>query len=73
MPQTRTPALTLGDNIVATRDNEAGTLTLTIDTNVDGTPSASGKSMLVATTKGNQALAVGDRVLKIGLNLYEPI
>ena len=45
-------------------------LTLTIDISKAGAPSASGKSIVIATTSGNAAVAGTD--LKLGLNLYRP-
>lgn len=49
----------------------AGTvLTITIDVSKAGTRSASGKSDVIASTKGNVVLADG---LRLGLNLYRPV
>lgn len=37
---------------------------------VQGTPSASGKSMVLGSTEGNVAVPVGDRTVVVGLNVY---
>lgn len=52
-----------------------GILTIQIDTNKEIGPSASGKTTLIASSGGNASInigseAVGDRLVKIGLNLY---
>ena len=49
---------------------EGNILTLKIDISKAGTPSASGKSVVIATTSGNAGVAGTD--LKLGLNLYRP-
>lgn len=58
--------LNLGTNITATLDGNK--LTLIIDISEDQGRSKSGKSTIIATTNGNQALPGG---AKIGLNLYK--
>ena len=67
-----TPAETgtkLGTNIVAT---VSGTkLTLVIDTETRIGPSASGKTIIVATSSGNVEIP-GVPGMKLGLNLYVP-
>ena len=52
-----------------------GILTIQIDTAKDLGPSASGKTTLIASSGGNAAInigseASGDRMVKLGLNLY---
>ena len=48
-----------------------GILTITIDTNKELGPSASGKTTLVASSGGNASITLENgRVLKLGLNLY---
>jgi len=48
------------------------TLVITINLMEEMIPSKSGKSNLLATTRGNQSLEVEGRDLRLGLNLYEP-
>ena len=52
--------------------NKAGRLVITLDFDVDGVKSASGKSLVHASTRGNRttALEVGGQSLVIGLNAY---
>ena len=55
-------------------DND-GILTIKIDTNKEIGPSASGKTMLIASSAGNAKInigseATGDREAFLGLNLY---
>ena len=45
-------------------------LVITIDLKAKATESASGKTMVIASTRGNQAIPFGDEVLHLGLNLY---
>ena len=52
-----------------------GILTITIDTNKELGPSASGKTMLIASSAGNAKINIGsetngDREAFLGLNLY---
>lgn len=47
-------------------------LVITIDLKEDGSPSSSGKNMVVATTSGNQEI-IGFPGMKLGLTLYKPI
>jgi len=60
------------ENIHATFDTESGRLTITIDTKSEVGPSSSGKNMLVATTRGNKALPIGDG-LTLAINAYRPM
>jgi hypothetical protein len=46
------------------------TLVLRIDTTGQGTPSSSGKNMVIATTRGNQSFNVGGKTVTVGLNAY---
>ncbi len=46
------------------------TLTITVDLSKKGTPSASGKSLTIATTKGNAMIEGG---VCVGLNVYRKI
>jgi hypothetical protein len=48
-----------------------GVLTIRIDTRAQGAVSASGKSIVIASTNGNTAVAVGGEVFKLGLNFYK--
>lgn len=47
---------------------EGSTLTLTIDLGKTHGPSHSGKSIIIATTNGNVAIAPG---ISMGLNIYK--
>lgn len=44
-------------------------LTITVDLSKKGTPSASGKTLVVASTKGNQKID-GEGDFVVGLNVY---
>ncbi len=50
--------------------DEAGMLTIKIDTSKDIGPSASGKTTLIASSSGNAKINIGDREVFLGLNLY---
>lgn len=47
-------------------------LTITVDLSKDYGESASGKSIIIASTEGNQPVP-GDSGFKIGLNIYSSI
>ena len=54
---------------------DEGILTLKIDTNTDIGPSASGKTIMIASSGGNKKINVGDEAsgddfIMLGLNLY---
>lgn len=56
---------------VSLKMSNSGILTILIDTNLPGTPSASQKTIVIASTRGNAD--VGDTAhgkLKLGLNLF---
>lgn len=55
----------IGDNVTATVQGD--TLTLTVDLSKPGVPSRSGKTRVVASTRGNVTL---DNGATIGLNVY---
>ncbi len=59
--------LNLGQNIVGSLDGMK--LTLVIDLAQSSGPSKSGKSIIVATTGGNQS--IGTTGIKLGLNAYK--
>ena len=52
--------------------DDKGIMTLTIDLNLDLGNSASGKSNIVATSSGNQAIDGGNGAI-IGLNVYRKV
>jgi hypothetical protein len=56
----------LGENVTITVKGD--TATITIDLSHRGKPSSSGKSIIVASTGGNQAIPGTDVIL--GLNAY---
>ena len=52
---------------------EKGKLIVTIDLKGKGFPSKSGKSVILATTHGNQTLIVDGEPITIGVNVYKKI
>jgi len=58
------------ENIVMTVSKDGKKLTLEMDLTKRGGVSASGKSVSVATSRGNQP--VPGTNLKLGINLFEP-
>jgi hypothetical protein len=60
----------LGENVdVSVQDGKKGKrLVIEVDLSAKGTPSKSGKNVLVASTKGNKAIA--DAGVILGLNVY---
>jgi D-alanyl-D-alanine carboxypeptidase len=52
-----------------TIDRKGNILTITVDLSKTGTPSASGKTMVIASTKGNHKIE-GD--IFVGVNVYKP-
>jgi len=44
---------------------------ITVDLSVKGTPSASGKSLVIGSTKGNVEVG-GSSGVKVGVNVYKP-
>lgn len=49
---------------------EGNTLTIKVDLSKEFGPSASGKTIIIATTEGNQSVAEKEHV-KVGLNVYK--
>jgi len=58
----------LGKNIVAKINGETLTLTVNLAKNLG--PSNSGKSLLIATTRGNRIIP-GHKKMRLGLTLFE--
>jgi hypothetical protein len=56
-------------NVTMTRDGNK--LIIAVDMSVSLGPSASGKTLLIASTEGN-ATVTGPEGAKIGLNVYRP-
>ena len=52
---------------------EKGKLIITVDIKGKGFPSKSGKSVILASTHGNQTLLVDGEAVTIGLNVYKKI
>jgi D-alanyl-D-alanine carboxypeptidase len=50
-------------------EKKENVLTVTIDLSKTGTPSASGKTMVIASTKGNVRIEAGKDIF-IGVNVY---
>lgn len=46
-----------------------GKLVITCDLSAERTPSSTGKTQIIASTEGNQAVP-GNPAIKLGLNLY---
>ena len=51
-------------------DRKADILTITIDLSKPGTPSATGKTMVIASTKGNQKIDPEKNIFA-GVNVYK--
>ena len=49
---------------------EGNILTIKVDLNKDFGPSASGKTIIIASSEGNQPIP-GKEAVKIGLNIYK--
>ena len=60
--------LNLGQNVLAHHDIEAKRLYIMVDLSAEGARSASGKSFLVASTRGSAAV----HDVKVGLNVFRP-
>jgi len=61
----------IGQNIKAEVDGDE--LTLTIDLSAGGTRSKSGKSEVIASTRGNVQVGVGEgQQVTVGVNVYRP-
>lgn len=60
---------TIMDNVEYTI--KGNTLTITIDISKEGVKSSSGKSVVIASTKGNKQIDA-KKGLVLGLNLYKP-
>jgi len=63
--------MNIGQNIQA--EVEGDKLTLVIDLSVGGTRSRSGKSEMIATTRGNVQIAAGEEQVIVGVNVYRPV
>jgi len=50
---------------------EGNILTIKVDLSKTAGPSASGKSIIIASTKGNQPLPEPHSDVKVGLNVYK--
>jgi len=51
--------------------SDKGIMTITVDTKVKGGASASGKNIVIASTKGNQSVTPDG--LRVGLNVYRAV
>lgn len=49
---------------------EKGELVIRIPFDEKGSPSASGKTTVHSSTRGNQAVAIGNKQLYVGVNVY---
>jgi len=50
---------------------EGGKLLIEIDLNKEGTISASGKSKVIASTRGNASIVTNQGLFQLGVNLYK--
>lgn len=57
--------------IEAKIDKKAKTITVTLPLEKPGTRSASGKTEIVASTRGNQPIAVDNETIYFGVNIYK--
>ena len=48
-----------------------GKLVITVDLTAEGEVSKSGKSIVIASTKGNQKIDIGGSEVSLGLNVYK--
>ena len=55
-------------NVTMTRDGNK--LIITVDLSAPTTESSSGKSLVIASTEGNQS-CLGDPEIKVGVNVYK--
>jgi hypothetical protein len=60
-------------DIKLSQDKKTLTIVLPYNGGDDAPVSSSGKSMLRASTGGNQAVAVDGRQIKVGVNVFETI
>lgn len=58
------------DNVKISIDQK-GVMTIIVDTKVKGEISKSGKSLVIASTKGNQSVSPDG--LKVGVNVYRSV
>ena len=60
---------------IQTKVDAKGILTITVDLNKEFGPSVSGKTIIVASTQGNQAIgtAKSGEVVQVGVNVYRKI
>jgi len=56
---------------VKTEVSKDGILTITVDLKEEHGPSASGKTIIVATSSGNQSVQHAGQEIKFGLNVYK--
>lgn len=59
---------TLGTGVTA--EVKGSKVILTLDLSGSGTPSTSGKTMVIASTHGNQPVKVNGKVFKVGVNVF---
>lgn len=57
---------------VKTEVSKDGILTITVNLNEEHGPSASGKTIIVSTSSGNQSVQHAGQEFKLGLNVYKP-
>jgi len=57
-------------SIQVTKNDETNTMTIVLPLSAKGTLSASDKNEILATTRGNQQIALNGRVVSVGVNVY---
>ena len=58
--------------LTAKIDKTAKTITITLPWDEKGADSASGKTKVHASSRGNQALNVDGKTISVGVNVYSP-
>lgn len=59
----------IGNNVDVEVDGSK--MVITVDLSVEGTPSSSGKSLVIGSTQGNKKVGEGDSEVTVGLNVYK--
>ena len=70
-PLNRKEISTVADmKVTLSKDKTKVTIELPYASKADAAPSASGKSLTRATTRGNQAVSLDGEVVKVGVNMF---
>jgi hypothetical protein len=60
-------------NVTLNRDKSEVTITLPYKAGDDASISASGKSLIRASTGGNQPVALDGQQVRVGVNIFQPV